>query len=105
MAQFWTIGRLLECVIQTELVVKLISPNRKEAISSISAEFHHMPERYERVRVGWHCAKVKGHAELKIEKTEKRPLVTISPNYIIPTPTVSVLTSTYANLKKKRFKS
>ena len=29
-----------------------------------------MPERYERVRVGWHCAKIKGHAELKIEKAE-----------------------------------
>ena len=55
-----------------------------------------MPERYERVRVGLHCAKVKGHAELKIVKT----LVTISPNYIIPTPIVSVLTSTYAKLKK-----
>ena len=27
-----------------------------------------MAERYERVRVGWHCAKVKDHAELKIEK-------------------------------------
>ena len=27
-----------------------------------------MPGRYERVCVGWHCAKVKGHAELKIEK-------------------------------------
>ena len=27
-----------------------------------------MPERYERIRVGWHCAKVKGHAELDIEK-------------------------------------
>ena len=28
-----------------------------------------MPGRYERVCVGWHCAKVKGHAELKIEKS------------------------------------
>ena len=27
-----------------------------------------MAEIDERVRVGWHCAKVKGHAELKIEK-------------------------------------
>ena len=27
-----------------------------------------MPERNERVRVGWHCAKVKDRAELKIEK-------------------------------------
>ena len=45
-------------------------PNRKEAISTISAQYYHMPERYERVRVGWHCAKVKGHAELNIKKTE-----------------------------------
>ena len=45
-----------------------VSPNRKEAIWSISAQFYHMAERYERLRVGWHCAKVKGHAELKIEK-------------------------------------
>ena len=28
-----------------------------------------MAERYERVRIGWQCAKVKGHAELKIEKS------------------------------------
>ena len=27
-----------------------------------------MPERYERVLVSWHCAKVKGRVELKIEK-------------------------------------
>ena len=33
-----------------------------------SAQFYHMPGRYERVCIGWHCAKVKGHAELKIEK-------------------------------------
>ena len=45
-----------------------VSPNRKEAISLILAQFYHMPGRYERVCVGWHCAKVKGHAELKIEK-------------------------------------
>ena len=34
-----------------------VSPNKIEAISSISAQFRHMPERYDRVRVGWHCAK------------------------------------------------
>ena len=27
-----------------------------------------MAERYKRGRVGWHCAKVKGRAELKIEE-------------------------------------
>ena len=34
-----------------------------------------MPGRYERVRVGWHCAKVKGHAELKIEKPRVKTLM------------------------------
>ena len=33
-----------------------------------------MPGRYERVCVGWHCAKVKGHAELKIEKPRVKTL-------------------------------
>ena len=76
-----------------------VNPNRKEAISSISAQFHYTPERNERVQVGGHCVKVKGRAELKIEKNLlERPLVTISPNYLIPTPTLSVLTSTYAKL-------
>ena len=68
MAQFLTIGCHLECAIQTELVVD----NGQEAISSISAQFYQMPERYERVRVGWHCAKVKGHVELKKEKPRVR---------------------------------
>ena len=54
MAQFFsTIGRHLECAIQTELVVEL-------ELALI--------ERYERGWVGWHCAKVKGHAELKNRK-------------------------------------
>ena len=52
-----TIGRHFECAIQPELVIR-VCPNRKEAILSISAQFHHMPERYERVHVGWHYAKV-----------------------------------------------
>ena len=33
-----------------------------------------MPERHERVPVRWHCAKVKGHAELKIEKPRAKTL-------------------------------
>ena len=54
---------------------------------------------YERVRK---FAKVKGRVELKIYKTQsKRPLVTISPNYTTPSPTVSVLTSTYTQFLKK----
>ena len=75
MAQFFftTIGRYLECAIQTELHCwTRVSPNRKEVISSISAQFYHMPERYERVRIGWHCTKVKDHAELKIERKQSK---------------------------------
>ena len=34
-----------------------------------------MPGRYERVCVGWHCAKVKGHAELKIEKSRVKTFI------------------------------
>ena len=70
MAQFFsTIGRHLECAIQTELVVELeLALIAKEAMSSISAQFYNMPGRYERVCIGWHCAKVKGHAELKNRK-------------------------------------
>ena len=52
-----------------------VSPHRKEAISLISAQFYHMPGRYERVCVGWHCAKVKGHAELKIEKSRVKTFI------------------------------
>ena len=70
MAQFLTtIGRHFECAIQTEPVVELELAliERKQ-----SRRFRHnsiiMSEIYERVRVGWHCAKVKGHAELKIGK-------------------------------------
>ena len=40
-----------------------VSSNRKEAISSISAQMHHMQESYKRVRK---CAKGKGRVELKI---------------------------------------
>ena len=38
------------------------------------------PERYETVRIGWHCAKVKGHAELKIEKSRVKTLSYDFPN-------------------------
>ena len=51
-----------------------ISSNRKEAISSISAQIHYMPESYERVLVGWQCAKVKGRVELKIDKPQSKDL-------------------------------
>ena len=52
-----------------------------------SRRFRHnsiiMPKRYERVRVDWHCAKVKGHAELKIEKPRVKtfsfPQITVIP--------------------------
>ena len=68
MAQFFsTIGRHLECAIQTELVVELELAliERKQCLDF--GQFYHMP-RYERGCVGWHCAKVKGHAELKMGK-------------------------------------
>ena len=83
-----------------------VSPHRKEAMSSISAQFYHIPGRYERVYVGWHCAKVKGHAEFKNRKNlEWSPLFTISPNYTIPAPTVSVLMGTYTKKFLKRVRS
>ena len=44
-------------------VGKLVEP-----MSLISAQFYHIPGRYERVCVGWHCAKVKGHAKVKNRK-------------------------------------
>ena len=34
-----------------------------------------MPGRYERGCVGWHCAKVKGQAELKIEKSRVKVFI------------------------------
>ena len=34
-----------------------------------------MPGRYERVCVGWHCANVKGHAELKIEQSRVKTFI------------------------------
>ena len=75
-------------------------------MSLISAQFYHMPGRYERVCVGWHCAKVKGHAKVKNRTNlEKPPLFTISPNYTIPAPTVSVLMGTYTKKFVKRVRS
>ena len=53
------------------MVVERYSSNRKEAISSISAQIRHMQESYERVRT---CAKVKGRVELKIDKTQSKDL-------------------------------
>ena len=52
-----------------------VSPQQKEAMSLISAQFYNMPGRYERVCVGWHCAKVKGHTELKIEKSRVKTFI------------------------------
>ena len=45
--------------------VWLFSSNRKKAVSSISAQMHHMQENDEKVRK---CAKVKGRLELKIDR-------------------------------------
>ena len=44
-------------------------------MSLISAQFYIMPGRYKRVCVGWHCAKVKGYAELKIEKSRVKTFI------------------------------
>ena len=41
---------------------------------SILEQIHHMPERYERVLIGWYCAKVKGRGELKIDKSQNKDL-------------------------------
>ena len=82
MAQFLTIGRHFDCAIQTELVVEL------------ELALTYVRKIYERVHVGWHCAKVKGHAELKIEKPRVKTLSYDFPNYTIPTRTVSAVTST-----------
>ena len=60
-----TIGRHLECAIQTELVVEP---------ETISMPVCHMPERYKRILVGWHCAKVKSCVEQKIEKAQRKDL-------------------------------
>ena len=69
MAQFFsTIGRHLECAIQTKLVVELELALIERNSTQFSAQFYNMPGKYERVCIGWHCAKVKGHAELKNRK-------------------------------------
>ena len=65
-----------------------------------------MPGRYERVRVGWYCAKAKGHAEMKIE--EKNRVKTLS--YDFPKLRHSNPNSFCANvhlrqIKKKRVRS
>ena len=72
---------------------------------SVSAQFYHMPARYERVRVGWHCAKVKGHAELKIEKPRVKTLIYDFPKLHHSSPNSFGANVTYAKLKKKRLRS
>ena len=46
-----------------------------------------MAGRYERVCVGWHCAKVKGHPELKIEKSRVKTFIYDFPKLHHPSPT------------------
>ena len=55
--------------IQTELVVDL-ELDLIERKQSPQLRHHSiiMPDRYEMVRLGWHCAKVKGHAEVNKQK-------------------------------------
>ena len=72
---FWKqLAAILNVPFRPNMCRTWLSPNRKEAISPFSAQFHHMPERYERVHVGWHCAKVNGHAELKMGKPRVKTL-------------------------------
>ena len=69
-AQLAAILNVALCAFHTELVieVKLVLIIKKEAILCISTQFYHMSEKHAGVLVGWHCAKVKGHAELKYKK-------------------------------------
>ena len=66
-----TIGLHLECAIQTEMVVELhgVSSNRMEAISSISAQIHHMQESYGK---GSKVCQGQRSVELKIDKTQRK---------------------------------
>ena len=57
-----------------------------------------MPGRYERVCVGWHCAKVKGHAELKIEKSRVKTFI-----YDFPKLHHSIPNSFGANVHLRQF--
>ena len=64
------------------------------------AQFYHMPGRYERGCVGWHCAKVKGHAELKNGKNLEFDFPKLHHSR-----TVSVLMGTYTKKFVKRVRS
>ena len=107
MAQFFsTIGRHLECAIQTELVVELeLALIERKQISLISAQFYHMPGRCERVCVGWHCAKVKGHAELKIEKSRVKTFIYDFPKLHHSSPNSFGANVHLRQFKKKRLRS
>ena len=61
----------MQVVVELELALIERKQYRRFRHNSIC----HMPERYERVRIGWHCAKVKGHAELKIEKPRVKTFI------------------------------
>ena len=97
MAHTLTIGRHLECALQTELVVESDIPliGRKQ---SCRLQYNYVicQKDTKRVRVGWHCAKVKGRAELKIENPRVKTFSCDFPKLHHSNPTVSVLTSTYA---------
>ena len=71
-----TIGRHLECAIQTELVVEpdtmyRPTPNQKESnLVDFNAILSYARKVQKSSRIGWHCAKVKSRVELKIDKKE-----------------------------------
>ena len=67
---FLTIGHHPECAIQTELVeLHLVLTERKQLVEILS-----YAKRYEGVIVGWHCTKVKGHGQLKIDTCRAKTL-------------------------------
>ena len=76
-----------------------------ELVSLISAQFYYMPERYERVRVGCHCAKVKGHVELKIEKPRVKTFIYDFPKLHHSNPNKCFGVNVHLHQIKKRLRS
>ena len=73
-----TIGRHLECAIQTELVVEpdigILPLLEGSNLVDFNTILSHAIKIYKRVLPGWHCAKVKARSciEIKIEKKQSK---------------------------------
>ena len=91
---FSTIGRHLECAIQTELVVELeLALIERKQYRSILSYARTIRKGLRRLAL---CQGQRS-CRAKNRKIQSKDLYcTISPNYTIPAPTVSVLMSTYA---------